>query len=337
MNTTTAEPDAGQRGDLRRFYLGTREGEDISYPSSLTSIPRFAVGLSAASSLPHSRIIQGTMVPLSLPSWSQPRWADVDPEALRCPLFWIPQSKIERRSVIASDQDGEQLEVPEDDDLRALRLALELTQSGLYTAEEGWVDMLYAVGIDVLTDSGRDQVRAWQEGGDDPALDQLSTSAYTDPLEEDEDDEWAFAVACQLYPLWRSSCWADLAFWMVTELIAQLPEAGDVTGMFNRRLHSVSSLAAIMLSECPEADPEQLQRIDEQAKELDAPGGSLERGIEVRSTLMATLYDVYDAHADSTFQMRQLNGVDLNEWNPLGEPDEIESDEDVEEDEDGSR
>lgn len=320
MSATTTEQDPTPAAQLRRFHLGTQEGDDIAYPSSLSSIPRFAVELARVSSLPHSRIMQGTMVPLALPIHERERWADVDPEALRCPLFWIPQDKLSRRQLIAQGEDGEQLETGEDDDLRALRLALELTQCGLYSAEGGWVDLLMSVGVDVLTDQGRERVRAWQDGGADEALQSLSTATYTGPMEEDEDDrEWAFAVACQLYPLWRNSCWADLSFWMVSGLIAQVPEDADAEAVFARRLHSIASLAMILLEQCPEVDQQALESIDQDAERLEGSRASLDQALSLRSQLMAMLYDVYDAHASSTFQMRELSGVDLETWSPWGD------------------
>lgn len=94
------------------------------------------------------------------------RWAEVDPEMLWHPLFWLPPVLANRLV------DGEQVET---EDEWVLRVLWSLEELGAHNPNTGqWVDVLKAFGIDVETSEGVERVRTWQQGSSDDVLDSVS-------------------------------------------------------------------------------------------------------------------------------------------------------------------
>lgn len=129
----------------------------------------------------------------------QRRWKGVNPAVLWHPLFWLPPRVADRYEL--SDDDGD-TEL-EDDDTWAVRVALEMTLSGLYDPADGsWVDILHLAGIDITTVASQARVRAWLNGAADSVLDAIDLSDY---LTVNDDPDWAIGSAMQLLPIVRGA------------------------------------------------------------------------------------------------------------------------------------
>ncbi|GEL48079.1 hypothetical protein CHO01_31950 [Cellulomonas hominis] len=163
----------------------------------------------------------------------------VSAEALRNPLFWLPQSLYERqvRPEPNGDPDdlwaaGEPAEldpsVPpqferdiesghmvETDAAWAVRVAVTLTEAGMYEAvtqtDAGvaatWLDVLATVGMDPADVGDAERIAAWQAGAFDPDLDGIDLAPHIDLGPEG----WALDHVRLIWPLiWRVS-WGRLA------------------------------------------------------------------------------------------------------------------------------
>lgn len=92
-------------------------------------------------------------------------WAGARAELLWHPLMWLPADLTQRVEI---DGQSENL------DTFMVRVALELTDSGLYDVDSGrWVDVLALIGLDVDAPDDLDRVRRWMAGAADPLLDGL--------------------------------------------------------------------------------------------------------------------------------------------------------------------
>jgi len=142
----------------------------------------------------------------------------VHPEALRNPLFWLPPYLAERQRF------GD--DVVEEQDAWALRVALVLTEAGLYhpgylvedesgtltfdqsdEAAGTWVDVLSLVGLDPADPDDCARIVDWQNGAFDPALDSINLAGETDV----QDRDWALEHSDALLPVLRQVTWARLA------------------------------------------------------------------------------------------------------------------------------
>lgn len=130
----------------------------------------------------------------------QRRWKGVNPAVLWHPLFWLPPRVADRYELTGENEDETELE---DDDTWALRVALEMTLSGLYDPADGsWVDILHLSGIDITTGAAQARVKAWLDGAPDPVLDAIDLSDYLDVT---EDRDWAIGAAMKLLPTVRGA------------------------------------------------------------------------------------------------------------------------------------
>src|SRR5690606_13050966 len=92
-------------------------------------------------------------------------WRRVPVGMLWHPLLWLPEH-LARPGMFPEGKDGALVE--EDIAEWAFRVAIEITQAGLYDVNTAqWVDVLARVGINVSSEEGIARVRAWQAGGAD--------------------------------------------------------------------------------------------------------------------------------------------------------------------------
>ena len=115
------------------------------------------------------------------------------------PLFWLPR-RLAGRYQIA--EDGEL----ESDDAWAVRVALELTISGVYEAASGtWLDVTSGVGVDVGTPEGLRRAADWLAGRPDPGLDAVDLDGL---ITDTKAPDWAASAAHEMLPGLHQASWA---------------------------------------------------------------------------------------------------------------------------------
>lgn len=129
---------------------------------------------------------------------------DVPAAVMWHPLLWLPPRLAGRYRF--SDHDGGIF--VESDEEWAVRVALEVSESGLYDTDSGtWLDVLSLVGLDASDDVDLARIEAWQAGAPDPALDGIDLTEITDS----ENRHWALEQAAQLVDPLREAAWACCA------------------------------------------------------------------------------------------------------------------------------
>lgn len=191
----------------RRFL--TERSEALLVPSSPTlggvrynaflevsGIDRSSVLLSTLMAVPvplHDRIPSGRR-----------RWAGTRAAFMWHPLMWLPPRLTQRQMVegysnafTPPDQDTSG-SIVEPDDLWVVRVALELTATGLYSPRDGtWLDILSVYDLDVDDAADVQRVQRWLDGGADETLESVDVAAYLDSV---EDETWSARTALEMLP-----------------------------------------------------------------------------------------------------------------------------------------
>lgn len=176
------------------------------------------------SAAPQSAIVSNPIIATPLveyPTEGHPAqvWQRINPAALWHPLFWLPDRLAGRYQI--ENEDGSI--TTEDDDTWAVRVALELSASGVYDAESGtWLDVLAMHGLDIEDPATFERVRQWQAGASDPVLDRID---LTDTITLEEDPDWALESALTLMGDLRPASWAILS----NDLLVQIDMIADPT------------------------------------------------------------------------------------------------------------
>lgn len=201
--------------DIVRRPSLLNEGEPLLLArSTIDTAVRFRA-FSEESGVPSNALISSMLCSMPLPIYGdfgvdehgrgRRRWAGTRPEIMWHPLMWLPP-RLAGRYTLTDSTTGEQR--LEDDDLWVIRVALELSVSGLYSAETGsWVDVLSTVGLDVEDEMDLARVEDWLRGEPDPLLDAIDLSHYLDLPER----EWALETAVALRDDLESASWALIA------------------------------------------------------------------------------------------------------------------------------
>ena len=195
---------------LRR-HLQPQADESLLLSMIALDVPYRLEEFAEASGLPDERIYSSPLLSIPLPLYlddtddDQRHWSSVKPSIMWHPLMWLPP-RVADRYTVPTDKDPNALE---DDDMWAVRVALEMTASGLYDqAEGGWVDILHLVGVDITSETGLAQVQRWLNGSPDPILDEIDLDAY---LTADDDPDWAIRSVIDLMPHVRGASAACIA------------------------------------------------------------------------------------------------------------------------------
>lgn len=175
--TTTAS-------DLPNFrpYL-LDDGEPLFLPPDMVTImSRFGrLGMAAKVDPSDLRTSACVSMPMFAPG-STVRSLRMDPEVSWLPIAWLP----ERLNTMV---EGEDL------DHWMIRVALELTSSGLYdTATGDWFDVMAHMGISVDYPEGRARIQRWIDGQDDDKLDNFDLEDYLNV----NDPTWSFDSASDM-------------------------------------------------------------------------------------------------------------------------------------------
>lgn len=154
----------------RRPYL-TDPGDSLLLPGSPIEASYTYTQYQHATGVPHEDLVTSTLVavPIPVPPRSgfgdTRRWPSTRPEMMWHPLLWLPGWVTGRYEF-----DGRR----ESDDEFVLRVALQLSESGLYDPGTGtWMDILAASGLDTDDPSDVERVRRWLSGGEDALLDSM--------------------------------------------------------------------------------------------------------------------------------------------------------------------
>jgi len=265
----------------RRAFLFD-EGEKILISRDVIQSAKRLMEFVQATGVSPEDIVTDPVVGIPIPIHSRgKRFDTVEPDALWNPLFWLPED-IALRVRILETENAEPR--PETDAEWAIRIALEVTSSGLYTPDGGWVDVFALYGINPDDPADLEAIQAWQAGLPEPRLEAIDLRQHV----TFSDDNDAFHVAQEMYPLLMSAQWALTA----ASLIATIEEdPADIA--------SYATLGAAMLSAEPSDAPD---RLEEAADALHDGGSPAEYGPKV----LDALNDVLRQYVDAINELDQL-------------------------------
>lgn len=181
---------------------------------ALTGLDPSAVVTSTTASIP---------LPLYPDRWpaGRRRW-NIEPSAMWHPLMWLP-ARIHQRARLNI---GGTLQV-ENDELWAARVLVEMTSSGLYDEDQGWVDILALYGLDIDDPAVVARVRDWCAGQPDPTLDSIDLDTW---LADDPDDpDWAFRTAWHVVRDLRPVAWVIQADYLLATIDYYLASPQEFT------------------------------------------------------------------------------------------------------------
>lgn len=231
---------------LVRRPLLTDPGESLLAPDSpVEKAERWSRWLTW-SGMAADQVVESLMITMPFPRYrSRPEgsrhFPTVAPSALWCPLFWLPP-RLSQRYELPNEDGSTSIE---SDDLWAIRIALDMSMSGLYDPISGeWADVLEAHGIDTRTEADLARVAAWQQGRPDEVLDSID---LTDFLEVDEPDQ-SLLVAVSLESTLRSATWYRMADELAA-LVHEEPGVNSALDTERRVLARAGDLSYTLLSE----------------------------------------------------------------------------------------
>lgn len=159
------------------------------------------------------------------PDGDRGRFTGLNPAAAACPLFWLPDDL--RHPYIYTGADGE-VHSEGIEEWQA-RVGLELTASGVYDEDEGWIDPLATyLGLDADDPEVQKRVTAYLDGEHDPELDSLPArlaAVIADSPEHREDEYWAVPVSIDAPDVVRVNRYA-----YASVLLRHLAEHGEELG-----------------------------------------------------------------------------------------------------------
>lgn len=256
--------------ETRRRHLLTEPGNTLLLAeSAIDNAYRFTDWVEATG-LDSSRTVVGGMCSVPLPVYTatapgRRQFSEVRPEMMWHPLFWLPARLAYRYDGLPIGEGG----APEFEpvDLWSIRVGLELSVSGLYDPEEGWIDILSTVGLDVEDPADVARVAAWQAGAPDELLDNISLDSY---LHIQRDPNWALEMGLILREPLRRAQWALLADSLIDMIMEATDPAAAATGDSLRETARVcASLAGLQLGDVPTHGHESSEafwlRIEDQA------------------------------------------------------------------------
>jgi len=234
--------------ELPRRHFLTDEGEQLLVTrDALDAAERFNTFVTETGIDPDLVVADPVTIPLPIHNRGQ-RFDDVFPHALWNPLFWLPED-IALRIRIQETPNAEPR--PEQDAEWALRIALEVSSSGLYDAETGWVDVFALYGINPEDPNDLEAIQAWQAGLPDERLDSIDLRDHVTFGVNHEN----FLAAQDLYPLIMAAQWGYTA----ASLLVALEADREAAALY-------ATLGAAMLSAEPGDAPDQLHDAAEQLR-----------------------------------------------------------------------
>lgn len=265
--------------DIKRRQLLTSPGDNLLLSRSALEVFLRHTEWTEATGLDSTRATFNPLCSVPLPLYDVPepgvrQFANVNPELMWHPLFWLP-NRVAARYNIPTLVEG--VTEPESDAIRSVRIALELGQSGLYDRETGWLDIMATVGLDVENDADLGRIEEWLQGAPDELLDSIDLDLY---LKLDGDPYWALNAAVALLDPLTHASWAMLSDSLL-EFITDLaePGPGKTEEQMRDGLRLAAVLAGVQLAAVPtdanEEAPEVFwTRIEEQARNGHFPSAA---------------------------------------------------------------
>lgn len=199
--TTAAAPT------LDRAFI-TTPGQSLLQPQSPFALGARLQEFCDATGLTATDVVLTPLCAIPLPRYQADtvgqnrRWAGIRADAMWHPLFWLPSQIAGRRIVVEDETDTGWVE---DDDTWAVRVATELTWSGLYNESTGtWADVLALHGLNIADPGTITRLNAWLDGQPDQVLDAINMSEY---LIYPDDPGWSTALACENLPNLQVTGW----------------------------------------------------------------------------------------------------------------------------------
>jgi hypothetical protein len=248
-------PKAKLTGFPRRACL-TNPGEPLLLARDpIDSVIRFGQ-FAEQSGIDTTELVALHTVAVPLPIWPEPwpkgtpRWKGTRAELMWHPLMWLPRHLASRTDLPFN---GDRQPHHESDDEWAVRVALEMTVSGLYDQTTGtWLDVLATVGIDIDRPRAQARVAAWLAGRPDAALDRID---LTDLISDQEDPHWSSLAAVDLAPVLRRYSWA-LGADALIDVLDSLPAEIDQHAMAGDAAVDVATTVATVGSAWMEGIPD---------------------------------------------------------------------------------
>ena len=206
----------------REFLLDP--GEKLLFSrSALPILERFSAFLDA-SGLDAGEVLSHPLCTIPLPVARRTadskvaRFAGAHPTFLWHPLMWLPADTALRYSV--RDAPGQDAPRVETDAEWAVRVSLQLGESGLYdSANGGWLDVMALHGFDIDDPAVLVRASAWLHGTPDRGFDRISIDDVIGP----DSAQWAFHAAQELTRELEPAQFEVLA----EDLIAQIDCLGE--------------------------------------------------------------------------------------------------------------
>lgn len=182
--------------DVARRHLASTPGTTLLLGASVDDVVKHFAQWRDGTWMDPADFLPNTLMNAPLPVYKDPpagerRFAHINPQALWHPLFWLPVRLAGVYPLVDSKGDP----MPEPEEMRSLRVALEMTASSLYDPEHGWVDTLALHGLDVDNPAHVERIARWQAGAPDDILDSINLDEH---LLVDEDPHWALKSASAL-------------------------------------------------------------------------------------------------------------------------------------------
>ncbi|GAA2917561.1 hypothetical protein JOD62_002874 [Microbacterium keratanolyticum] len=190
---------------IARQHFLTEEGEQLLISYDAMQAAERMLAFVNASGLEPSEVISDPITTHPLPVYHRDtRFGTVKPELMWHPLFWLPEHVGLRLQIRETENAEPRVET---DAEWALRIAIELTRSGVYSPEGGWADVMALCGLDLDNPIDLARVEAWQAGEGDETLDAFDLAA----LFRFSTDNDAFYEAQELYPALTAAQWGFTA------------------------------------------------------------------------------------------------------------------------------
>ncbi|MGN7187543.1 hypothetical protein [Microbacterium enclense] len=204
-------------------YAGTAPDatESLLVAASIRDTVERSEGFAAATGLvPHERFFTDPIVTVPVPitveddeTFRNPLWRV--PSLLWHPLAWLPYDQATRAWVQVAD--GEWVQETERE--WAVRLAWELTATGLYDPVRGWVDVLALHGIDITSPEGQARISDWVAEGQsgDEVLDTVDITPFFDALDAVHGEGWGRQIMQDTFPIYQAAAWSVAARTLAAE------------------------------------------------------------------------------------------------------------------------
>lgn len=241
MSTTSAVPTGRRRSPLD-------EGTSLLLAASPIERRKEVADFMDFTGIGRDGVLVSPLVSIPLPMYNfavrhpgSRRWPGTKAESMWHPLMWLPQ-RLAGRFTYPDPETGQP--VRESDALWAIRVALELSLSGIYDVGTGsWLDVLATVDLDADDPFDIARVEDWLHGADDPVLDGIDL----EELLQVEPPHWGLDMALGLHELISQAAWSVAAGDLMERLVRVMARVRGKNGKQATVVEALDYLDAIAL------------------------------------------------------------------------------------------